>query len=203
VAQPVAEARAYVQPQPAAYADATGWRDGRQRAGLWTVGTAWGTVFVGRRSRRGQVAHELLGAPVWGWLVSERGSAYTWYPTWRRQRCGALGRERGGPASPGPPNVPLVASGPGRHADAGPLPDLQAAHPAGDGAAAGGRPHVWRAQDRRDLPGHSPAASRVVDARAACGGGPAKPRGRAGSSSWRAVAHRECWPPACGRLTGR
>ena len=40
VAEPVAEARAYVQAQPAAYADETGWREGQQRAWLWTVVTA-------------------------------------------------------------------------------------------------------------------------------------------------------------------
>ena len=54
VAEPVAEARAYVQSQPAAYADETGWREGSQRAWLWTAVTEWVTVFVGRRSRSGR-----------------------------------------------------------------------------------------------------------------------------------------------------
>jgi transposase len=89
VATPVAEARAYVQAQPVAYADETGWREGQQRAWLWTVVTAWVTVFAIRRSRSGQVAQELLGKPFWGWLVTDRWSAYTWYPTWRRQLCWA------------------------------------------------------------------------------------------------------------------
>jgi transposase len=89
VAEPVAEARAYVQTQPAAYADETGWREGRQRAWLWTVVTAWVTVFVVRRSRSGQVAQELLGQDFWGWLVTDRWSGYSWYPTWRRQLCWA------------------------------------------------------------------------------------------------------------------
>jgi transposase len=89
VATPVAEARAYVQTQPAAYADETGWRQGHQRAWLWTVVTAWVTVFVVRRSRSGQVAQELLGERFWGWLVTDRWSAYAWYPTWRRQLCWA------------------------------------------------------------------------------------------------------------------
>jgi transposase len=48
-----------------------------------------GTVFAIRLSRSGQVAQELLGEPCWGWLVTDRWSAYTWYPTWRRQRCWA------------------------------------------------------------------------------------------------------------------
>jgi transposase len=89
VAEPVAEARAYVQTQPAADADETGWREGRQRAWLWTVVTAVVTVCVVRQSRSGQVAQELLGERCWGGLVTDRWSAYTWYPTWRRQLCWA------------------------------------------------------------------------------------------------------------------
>jgi transposase len=89
VAEPVAEARAYVQTQPAAYADETGWREGRQRAWLWTVVTAGVTVFAIRRSRSGKVAQELLGEHFWGWLATDRWSAYRWYPTWRRQLCWA------------------------------------------------------------------------------------------------------------------
>jgi transposase len=89
VAESVAEAQAYVQAQPAAYADETGWREGQHRAWLWTVVTAWVTVFAIRLSRSGQVAQELLGEQFWGWLVTDRWSAYTWYPTWRRQLCWA------------------------------------------------------------------------------------------------------------------
>jgi transposase len=89
VAEPVAEARAYVQSQPAAYADETGWREGSQRAWLWTAMTEWVTVFVVRRSRSGKVARELVGEGFWGWLVTDRWSAYSWYPTWRRQLCWA------------------------------------------------------------------------------------------------------------------
>ena len=89
VAEPVAEARAYVQRQPAAYLDETGWREGQQRAWLWTAVTAWVTVFVVRASRGGKVAQELLGERFWGWLVTDRWSAYTWYPAWRRQVCWA------------------------------------------------------------------------------------------------------------------
>jgi transposase len=89
VAEPVAEARAYVQQQSAAYLDETGWREGRQRAWLWTAVTAWVTVFVVRLSRSGKVAQELLGERFWGWLVTDRWSGYRWYPTWRRQLCWA------------------------------------------------------------------------------------------------------------------
>jgi transposase len=85
----VAEARAYVQTPPAAYADETGWREGPPRAWLWTAVPTGGTVFVVRLSRRAEVAQELLGEQFWGWLVTDRWSASTWYPTWRRQRCWA------------------------------------------------------------------------------------------------------------------
>jgi transposase len=89
VAEPVAEARGYVQAQPAVYLDETGWREGRQRAWLWAAVTAWVTVFVIRLSRSSKVAQELLGERFWGDLVTDRWSAYTWYPTWRRQLCWA------------------------------------------------------------------------------------------------------------------
>jgi len=89
VAEPVAEARAYVQQPPVAYLDETGWREGQQRAWLWTAVTAGVTVFVVRLSRSAKVAQELVGERVWGWLVTARWSAYTWYPTWRRQVCWA------------------------------------------------------------------------------------------------------------------
>jgi transposase len=89
VAEPVAEARAYVQAQPGAYLDETGWRAGGQRAWLWAAVTAWVSVFVSRLSRSSKVVQELLGERFWGYLVTDRWSAYTWYPTWRRQLCWA------------------------------------------------------------------------------------------------------------------
>ena len=89
LAQPVAEARAYVQTQPVAYLDETGWREGRARAWLWAAVTTWVTVFVVRVSRSAKVAQELLGEQFWGYLVTDRWSAYSWYPTWRRQVCWA------------------------------------------------------------------------------------------------------------------
>ena len=89
LAAPVAEALAYVQAQPSAYLDETGWRERRQRAWLWAAVTAGVTVFVIRLSRGGKVAQELLGERFWGYLVTDRWSAYAWYPTWRRQVCWA------------------------------------------------------------------------------------------------------------------
>jgi transposase len=89
LAAPVAEARAYVQAQPAAYLDETGWRAGQQRAWLWTAVTAWVTVFVVRLSRSATVAQELVGECFWGYVVTDRWRAYTWDPSWRRQVCWA------------------------------------------------------------------------------------------------------------------
>lgn len=89
VAPPVAEAHAYVRPQPWAHLDETGWREGRTRAWLWVAVTAWGTVFVVRLSRGAKVAQELLGERFCGILVTDRWRAYTWYPTRWRQVCWA------------------------------------------------------------------------------------------------------------------
>jgi transposase len=89
LAQPAAEARAYVPVQPVAYLDETGWREGRARAWLWAAVTTWVMVFVVRLSRRGRVAQELLGEQFWSYLITDCWSAYTWYPTWRRQGCWA------------------------------------------------------------------------------------------------------------------
>jgi transposase len=89
VAAPIAEARRYVQEQPVAHLDETGWREGPHRAWLWTAVTAGVTVFVVRLSRSGKVAQELLGERFWGWLITDRWSGYNWYPTWRRQLCWA------------------------------------------------------------------------------------------------------------------
>ena len=51
--------------------------------------TTWVTVFVVRLSRGAKVAQELLGERFCGILVTDRWSAYTWYPTRWRQVCWA------------------------------------------------------------------------------------------------------------------
>ena len=89
VAAPVEEARAYVQGQATASLDETGWRQGDQRAWLWVAVTTWVTVFVVRLSRGGEVARELLGTAFDGILVTDRFSAYNWYPVRWRQLCWA------------------------------------------------------------------------------------------------------------------
>ena len=89
LAVPVAEAQTYVQTQPGAHLDETGWHERRARAWLWVAVTAWVTVFVVRLSRGAKVAQELLGERFCGILVTDRWNAYTWYPTRWRQVCWA------------------------------------------------------------------------------------------------------------------
>src|SRR5919109_3127361 len=89
VAAPVEEARAYVHEQAVAHLDETSWRQGAKRAWLWVAVTSLVTVFLVRMSRGGQVACELLGEPFSGILVTDRYSAYNWYPVRWRQVCWA------------------------------------------------------------------------------------------------------------------
>jgi transposase len=51
--------------------------------------TSWVTVFVVRMSRGGHIARELLGETFAGILVTDRYSAYNWYPVRWRQVCWA------------------------------------------------------------------------------------------------------------------
>ena len=89
VAAPVAEARAYVHEQSVAHLDETSWRQGDKRAWLWVAVTSLVTVFLVRLSRGGQVARELIGERFTGILVTDRYSAYNWYPVRWRQLCWA------------------------------------------------------------------------------------------------------------------
>jgi transposase len=89
VAAPVEEARTYVHEHAVAYLDETSWRQGGKRAWLWVAVTSWVTVFVVRMSRGGHVARELLGEQFAGILVTDRYSAYNWYPVRWRQVCWA------------------------------------------------------------------------------------------------------------------
>ncbi len=89
VAAPVEEARTYVHEQEVAHLDETSWRQGDKHAWLWVAVTSWVTVFVVRLSRGGEVARELLGKQFGGILVTDRYSAYNWYPVRWRQLCWA------------------------------------------------------------------------------------------------------------------
>jgi transposase len=89
IATPVEEARTYVHEQAVAYLDETSWRQGGKRAWLWVAVTHVVTVFLVRMSRSGQVARELLGETFAGIVVTDRYSAYNWYPVRWRQVCWA------------------------------------------------------------------------------------------------------------------
>jgi len=89
LAEPMEEARDAVAAQAVAHVDETSWRQGGKRAWLWVAVTSLVTVFVVRLSRGGQVARELLGERFSGILVTDRYSAYNWYPVRWRQLCWA------------------------------------------------------------------------------------------------------------------
>ncbi len=89
VAAPGEEAHTSVPEQAVAHLDATSGRQGGKRAWLWVAVTSWVTVLVVRMSRGGHVARELLGEQCAGILVTDRSSAYHWYPVRWRQVCWA------------------------------------------------------------------------------------------------------------------
>jgi transposase len=89
VAGPVAEAHAFVQAQPMANVDETGWREGTQRRWLWVAVTTLVSVFLLQATRGRQGAQDLLGAAFGGIVGSDRWSAYTWIDATRRQLCWA------------------------------------------------------------------------------------------------------------------
>ncbi len=89
VAGPVEEAHQFVQAQPIANADETGWKEGTARRWLWVAVTATVSVFLVRATRGGQGAKDLLGPAYAGIVGSDRWSGYTWLDTARRQLCWA------------------------------------------------------------------------------------------------------------------
>jgi transposase len=89
VAVPVEAARTAVHEQEVAHLDETRWRQGGKRAWLWVAVTSVVTVFLVRLSRGAHVARELLGEEFSGILVTDRYSAYNWYPVRWRQVCWA------------------------------------------------------------------------------------------------------------------
>jgi transposase len=89
LAQPVAEAQAYVQHQPAANVDETSWREQTKRAWLWVAATPLVSVFLVLASRGTQSAQHLLGACFHGIVGSDRWSGYNWLDPQQRQLCWA------------------------------------------------------------------------------------------------------------------
>lgn len=89
LAAPVQEACQYVQQQPAAHLDETGWWERRLHAWLWTLVTPRVTVFAIRRQRNADVTQELLGTHTTAIVNSDRGQAYAYLPVAQRQTCWA------------------------------------------------------------------------------------------------------------------
>jgi Transposase IS66 family. len=76
--QPVTEAHSYVQQQPAANLDETGWREQSKRAWLWVAAGPLVSVFFVLATRGAQGARRLLGETFHGIVGSDRWSAYNW-----------------------------------------------------------------------------------------------------------------------------
>jgi len=89
LAEAVDAARQYVQQQPTANLDETGWRERRKKAWLWTAVTSLVTVFLIRPWRNADVARELLGDQTTAIVCSDRGKAYDYLPVLQRQACWA------------------------------------------------------------------------------------------------------------------
>ncbi len=89
LAQPVTAAQTYVQQQPAANVDETGWHEQSQRAWLWVGATPLVAVFLVLTTRGAQGAKQLLGEAFHGIVGSDRWSAYNWLDPPRRQLCWA------------------------------------------------------------------------------------------------------------------
>jgi transposase len=89
LAQPVAEAAAYVQRQPVRNADETSWREKTKRAWLWISVTPLVTIFRLLKTRGAAGAKELLGEVVWGTIGTDRYAGYHWIDPRQRQFCWA------------------------------------------------------------------------------------------------------------------
>ena len=89
IEQAVEEAKRFVAEQPVVHMDETGWKQGRNKAWLWTAVTSSVVVFAVRFSRGAKVVKEMLGELFRGILVSDRWSAYNWLDPRRRQLCWA------------------------------------------------------------------------------------------------------------------
>lgn len=96
LAQPVEEARAYVQEQAVVHSDETSWKEGsdkldgtgRAKAWLWVAATRLVSVFLIHASRGADAARELLRNFA-GYLVTDRWNGYHEWPLRRRQICWA------------------------------------------------------------------------------------------------------------------
>jgi transposase len=104
LAAPVEGLRQHVRDAASAHIDETSWKQGREKAWLWTVVTQFVTVFAIASSRGADVAKGLLGTDRRKVVISDRLQSYRWIK--RRQFCWAhLKRDfqalidRGGPSA--------------------------------------------------------------------------------------------------------
>lgn len=88
LAVPVAEAHRYVSEAAVKHADETGWFDETGLVWLWAAVTPLVTVFLIQAHRSTVAAQAFLGKAK-GVLISDRYSAYNWWPLWDRQVCWA------------------------------------------------------------------------------------------------------------------
>jgi transposase len=87
LAEPVAEAEAYVHQQAVNNVDETSWPEGPQRAWLWINTTPLVTLFLILTTRGTASAKRVLGETYPGVVGSDRWSAYNWLDPTRRQVC--------------------------------------------------------------------------------------------------------------------
>jgi transposase len=83
----VAEVQTAVQQAAVANVDETGWRQGKQRAWLWTAVIPTLTVFLIDRTRGSAALTALLGHEFAGIVGSDRWSAYGRFLAERRALC--------------------------------------------------------------------------------------------------------------------
>ncbi|MBX3060355.1 MAG: IS66 family transposase [Anaerolineae bacterium] len=89
LAEPVAEAQAYVQQQQQVNVDETSWAKHNKKQWLWTATTPLVTVFLIMATRSAAAAKHLLGQQIAAVIGSARFSAYNWLDPAQRQLCWA------------------------------------------------------------------------------------------------------------------
>ena len=86
--EPYREAQRYVEKEPMAHADETGFRQGSDRAWVWVAVTIAVTLFKIHLKRSQKAAKELLGS-FSGILITDRWNAYNAWEVQNRQLCWA------------------------------------------------------------------------------------------------------------------
>lgn len=89
LAEPVEQARHFVQQQKAQYVDETGWREGERQKWLWVNATKDVTVFHLLCGRSRKDAQEVISQDAKGIITTDRYWSYNWLLPRRRQICWA------------------------------------------------------------------------------------------------------------------